>query len=153
MMMSMTTRWSMSMTPIAAITLTVNSAEAQYIESSTWDSSYGQYGAGPQTCAQLRFQGSDGDYRTGGGSGQLSSISYRPAPDGGTFVHGRWSFSGSQGWLSFTVVRDGSRFEGCWGFGPPGGSACGSWNGTRASVSAAATASVPARGPRSGRSR
>ena len=68
------------MTSIAAITLAVGSAEAQYIESATWDSSYGQYGAGPQTCARLRFQGSSGEYRTGSGSGHLSAVCYRPVP-------------------------------------------------------------------------
>lgn len=124
----------MSMTPIAAITLAVGSAEAQYIESATWDSSYGQYGAGPQSCAQLRFQGSGGDYQTASGSGYLSAVCYRPGPDGGTFVNGRWSFSGSQGWLSFTVFCDGSGFDGCWGFGAPDGPPSGYWNGTRASV-------------------
>ena len=46
-MMSIATPWSLPMTPIAAITLAVGSAEAQYIESATWDSSYGQFGAGP----------------------------------------------------------------------------------------------------------
>ena len=79
-MMSMTPQWNLPMTPIAAITLTVGSAEAQYIESSTWDSNYGQYDAGPQTCAQLRFQGPGGDYQTGSGSGNLSAVCYRPDP-------------------------------------------------------------------------
>ena len=73
-MMSMTTPWSSPMTPIAAITLAVGSAEAQYIESATWDSNYGPYGAGPQTCAQLRFQGSGGDYETAFGSGRRSEV-------------------------------------------------------------------------------
>jgi hypothetical protein len=133
-MMSMTTPWSLPMTPIAAITLTVDSAEAQYIEFAAWDSNYGEYGAGRQTCAQLRFQGTGGDYQTGSGCGRLSAVCYRPGPGGEVFVNGRWSFSGSQGWLSFTVVCDGSRFEGCWGVGAADGPASGYWNGTRASI-------------------
>jgi hypothetical protein len=135
------------MTPIAAITLAVGSAETQYIESATWDSHYGPFGAGAQSCAQLRFQGSFGDYQSGSGSGHLSAVRYRPGPGGGTFVDGCWSSSGSQGWLSFTVVCDGSRFEGCWGVGAPDGPASGYWNGTRASVSMPYSLRSPAAAP------
>jgi hypothetical protein len=124
------------MTPIAAITLAVGSAEAQYIESAAWDSSFGEYDAGRQTCARLWFRGSSGEYQTAAGSGQLSAVCYRPGPGGGTFVNGRWAFSGRQGWLSLTVFRDGSGFDGCWGLGAADGPASGYWNGTRASIPA-----------------
>jgi hypothetical protein len=149
-MMSMTSPRSLPMTPIAAITLAVGSAEAQYIDSATWDSSYGSYGAGPQTCARLRFQGSGGEYQTGSEYGQLSAVCYRPGPGEGTFVDGCWSSSETQGWLSLMVVRDGSRFDGCWGFGAVGGPASGYWNGSRASVPSALVPPIPSRDPRWG---
>lgn len=93
----------------------------QAIETSTWDTVYGDEAGTYAVPAELSFRGDSGTYRPRGKAcGVLSDVSYSPSPiDGVTFVSGRWSYAGKRGWFSFDVIPAAgqypSRLRGYWG--------------------------------------
>ena len=126
----------------AALFLMGGPALSQGIESSSWQSTYGDYqGNIPPVNAFLQFQGSGGFYRPGSNYGTLNGITYQPSNTGGMQVSGQWSYAQISGWFSFDVAPGGGSFNGTWGYS--GQPATGYWRGTR---SGGPPAPVPAPG-------
>lgn len=99
-------------------------AHAQ-LQNSTWDTNYRSNDGSVNVPCRLVLNGARGNYYPGGQVGQLYGVNYYS----GGIISGYWQFSNVQGWFSFRVTPDGSRFQGSWGYGNDTGNPVGTWAG------------------------
>jgi hypothetical protein len=119
----------LAVTLLALISTSVNAADINDVQYSTWYTTYQDNAGTFIVNATVQLNGNSGTYTLSNGeTGLLTGLVYSPLPNDKVGVYGTWRLRNESGGFTFRVTADGSQYSGSWA---GSGNKNGTWSGSR----------------------